>query len=678
MSLIANLDVNIRAKTGEFDGPIGSSAGKVGGFAQAVESAGQTIEGRFRGLVERVGAVGVAIATVGAAVLAVGAAITGGIVAAVKTFADHGAELLRLSHTTGVTVEALSTLQFAFGKVGVEAESLTTGLVHMQAFLSEAINGGKEAREKLLRLGLSLDVLRRVPSDEKFRIIADALSRVADETERVAAARAIFGRGGTDLLPGIDLGAAGIRQLEEDMRRLGLVMTGESARMSREFLKSLNALTGGFKGVWFQVSQALLPILSELVAPLKTIRDQMLLGGRAAALWISANRELVATVLKVGFGAVAVGTALVAAGAAVKGVSLALGLLSPFVAGAGVALSGLGRVGGRALLFLTTPLGLVTALGVALTTMGGGATIAGLGILGMVVAIKLVPVACAVASAAMAGLSVVTAIFTGGLSLVPTLIAAGSVALIAFGVYMAYVNATSKESADAFARWKAIAVDAFGAIKAAVLGGRIDLAFAVVTAGLNLAWVEVIGFMRVKWQEFLNWWPATMEGAAKAVARALVEATAAGLRAVQQLTGQDTTALDARERGLLAQIDRRAGAWQAARDRALQQLQAGIAVDVNAARAALNAAMAAANAVAPAAAGAGGGGGQGGGGAERKPLEFAERGSVKAFEIINKVQGDRVYAVQNRTLQENQAMRRLLERIAQDFARAPVVARANI
>jgi hypothetical protein len=432
------------------------------------------LTGALNATADKLQAWGVGVAKFGGLLTAVGAAVTGPAVAAVAAFAEQGVELLRLSQVTGTTVEALSTLQFAFGKVGVEAESLNTALVHMQAFLSEAIQGGKSARETLTRLGLSIGVLKNVPSDEKLRLIADALAKIGDETQRVAAAREIFGRGGAELLPGLNRGAAGLRELEDEARRLGLVMTNETAKASFDLLKNMNALTSGLKGAWFLVSKELLPILLELTAPLKDVKTQIVLTGRAVANWVKDNRELVGAVLKAGFAIGAAGAALVVLGGALKVAGLALG--APIV---GITALGIGmatvegdtRTWGLALaalgvglkLFgvnLLSPLGLTAALGTALVVMGDDTRLAGIAVLAGVAAIKLIPVACTVATAAlavlkfgMAALAVVTAGTTAAVSLLPFALAGAAVALVALvavaGYAVAGFGGVSRGAADA-------------------------------------------------------------------------------------------------------------------------------------------------------------------------------------------------------------------------------------
>ena len=99
-------------------------------------------------------AVGAGVQTAGLAIMAAGTAIVGSLAAAGLAFAKIGSDLNDLSARTGMSVEALSELQFVFAQTGVEAADLESGIKKMQKAVVEAANGSQGANDTLARLGL--------------------------------------------------------------------------------------------------------------------------------------------------------------------------------------------------------------------------------------------------------------------------------------------------------------------------------------------------------------------------------------------------------------------------------------------------------------------------------------------------------------------------------------------
>jgi hypothetical protein len=67
--------------------------------------------------------------------------------------------------------------------------------------ISKAAGGGKEAVQALSSIGLSAADFQGLSSSEQFTLIANAINGITDPAQRAAAAVAIFGKSGADLLP---------------------------------------------------------------------------------------------------------------------------------------------------------------------------------------------------------------------------------------------------------------------------------------------------------------------------------------------------------------------------------------------------------------------------------------------------------------------------------------------
>lgn len=108
---------------------------------------------------------------------------------------------LKLSRSLGISYQELRTLQLAADLSGASSEQLATAFTKAQVTITKAGQGSKESVAALRTLGLAVDELAGKSVTEQFAAIASAISRIQDPAQRAAAAVAIFGRSGAQLLP---------------------------------------------------------------------------------------------------------------------------------------------------------------------------------------------------------------------------------------------------------------------------------------------------------------------------------------------------------------------------------------------------------------------------------------------------------------------------------------------
>lgn len=293
-------------------------------------------------------AFGAMVTAIGAKLAFLGVAMALPLLGAVKVYADMGSELLDMSERTGFTVEALSGLQFAAEQSGSSLEELEVSLRKMQRTLADAHLGGEAGAKALGKLGLSIAQLVDLTPEQQFEMIAEAISQIADPTMQTAAAMEIFGKSGTKLLPLLRNGAAGIQQLMEQARRLGLVMSKEDAEAAERFGDMMGRL-------WRQIKMAVFHIGAGLAPTLESLGEWISQVVGATSAWLQENRALVTIIAGVAGGLTAAGLALMLLGPAIS----AVGMVITFITGAfwllGAAIGfALGLVG-----TLLTPLGLL-------------------------------------------------------------------------------------------------------------------------------------------------------------------------------------------------------------------------------------------------------------------------------------------------------------------------------
>jgi hypothetical protein len=299
-----------------------------------------------------------ALRSVGMVAAGAGAALASALAAATKSFADQGDALDEMSTRTGVSVEALSELQYGAKLAGVESETLETSLRFMVRALNDASQGGKGAIEMLAQLGLRSEDLQGLSPDKQLELIADRLGGVVDPGQRAALAMELFGRSGTAMLPMLSGGAAGIQQMRDRARELGLTFTAEGANSAARFSDALDELTAVLQRAWQAVGEQLAPTLTQLV--------QIATNGAVALLkWVQANKGVV-------LGAAAAAVGLMAVGGLVIGLSVGMNLLAGACAIVTAAMSVLTAV--------------TAALGVAQALLVGGIALVVVAIAGVAVA----------------------------------------------------------------------------------------------------------------------------------------------------------------------------------------------------------------------------------------------------------------------------------------------------
>ncbi len=300
-------------------------------------------------------AFGKKVRDIGLKIAAVGTAVVTALLGAAKTFATMGDHVAKMGRRTGFSAEALSELGFAAEQSGADMETLEKGLRRMQRTIYDAARGLSTATEGLSVLGLSVEDLKGLSPEDQFTLIADRIGAIKDPTLKAAVAMEMFGRSGTQMLPLLENGAAGINALREEARRLGLTISSEDARAAEEFSDTLNRMWRVVKQAVFAIGAALAPTLSEVAVwitrTVKTTTD-----------WIKQNRGLVVTVLKVAAVVTVIGGGLVALGLAASALGTVLGGLATIASVAGTVLSAVGAVIGAIL----SPVGLVIVAIVAL------------------------------------------------------------------------------------------------------------------------------------------------------------------------------------------------------------------------------------------------------------------------------------------------------------------------
>ena len=304
---------------------------------------------------KRLKAFGTSVSTMGFKIAAAGTAMMAPLLGAAKVFASTGDQLEKMRARTGFTAQALSELGFAAEQGGASIDQLDRSLAAMARFSVMVERGLKTSTDLLDMLGVSVDQFKNASPEERFKLLAEALSQVEDETLRAGIALNVFGRSGRELLPMLEGGRASIEALQEEARRLGITLTDDDADAAAELTDAMNRLRRQLKAIVVQIGAALAPVLTELQQNIAPLISQII-------GWVKENRTLVVTIFKIAAAVMAAGVGLIVLGGLIIGFGSTIGGLVGIIGGVGTAIALLGKM----VALLLSPLGLVILAVVAL------------------------------------------------------------------------------------------------------------------------------------------------------------------------------------------------------------------------------------------------------------------------------------------------------------------------
>ena len=194
--------------------------------------------------------------TIGPAIA--GAFTVGAVVNAVSAFTDFTSKLTDMSQKTGISTTGLQKLQQAFAQSGVSIDAVT-GAVTMLG--QNLVGGGKGAVNAMAQLGLSIGEVTRLQPDQAFIKVADAVAKVENPMERARLAMDLFGRGGVEVLAGLD---GHLAETTESFARMGMILSEDVVKAGDQFGDTLTVLKTQGMAMLGQMIAPMLPALTQL------------------------------------------------------------------------------------------------------------------------------------------------------------------------------------------------------------------------------------------------------------------------------------------------------------------------------------------------------------------------------------------------------------------------------
>ena len=243
-----NMDAMLRIKA-DVQGE--NNIRRLGNSLQGLQGQAKNAAMGFNSLKGAVGGFATAIA---------GSAIVAGLGAIVKKSIDAGDELFNLQAKTGLAANSLIGIGNAAKLADVDMGTLGKGLTKLNVNLVKAAEGNEELARKFQALGVNVKNANGqvVPADKALKQIADRFADMPDGAQKAAAAVALFGKSGTELIPLLNEGAA-------SMEKFTYKVGEDFAARSDLFNDTITELSIKTQGFGLELTDALLPALQSIL-----------------------------------------------------------------------------------------------------------------------------------------------------------------------------------------------------------------------------------------------------------------------------------------------------------------------------------------------------------------------------------------------------------------------------
>ncbi|MGI0118321.1 hypothetical protein [Zooshikella sp. RANM57] len=202
----------------------------------------------------------------GAGVLAGGATAAFGLSAWTAKRLDP---IAKTADKLGFGIEALQEFQYAAERSGVSVQQFNLGTQRMVRRVAEAAKGTGEAKNALAELGLNAQWLGKLKPEQQYEQIAEAMSQVKNQNDRVRLAMKLFDSKGVDLVNMLKGGRKGLQELRVDARATGNVLGEQAARDAENFNDALLNAQMALGGVKNTIGAAMMPAFTELMKHFK-------------------------------------------------------------------------------------------------------------------------------------------------------------------------------------------------------------------------------------------------------------------------------------------------------------------------------------------------------------------------------------------------------------------------
>lgn len=216
-----------------------------------------------------------------------------------KKTMDSAGEIADNAAQVYLATDAYQKWAYAFKLLGVEESTMKNAFIKLNTLLGDIAQGnGSKYEESLNKIGLSTEALMGLSPDEAFETIRNSLSRLEDETLRVAIANEIFGgKIGAELAQVIGATSSEVSALKDEVEELGII-TEEEIKTAKGYKDSLDRLKQSTQSLSMKLSTAFVPVLDKVN---DVLQNKLIPAAQRIIAWwnnlSSATKKIIAVVV---------------------------------------------------------------------------------------------------------------------------------------------------------------------------------------------------------------------------------------------------------------------------------------------------------------------------------------------------------------------------------------------
>lgn len=180
-------------------------------------------------------------------------------------------EIGKLSRQFGNTTQFLSEMRGILSLTGVEWSSFTTAIRTSSRAIDDAARGLATQKRAFDLLNIDIQQLQRLAPDQQFEAIVEGLRRMGPGFRQTAAAQAVFGRGGAELLRLANLQRGEFAKLRAEQRALGRSLSEDQTKAAEDVLDAFDRIKQSTQGVVDQFSLTLAPVVETVAGVFRTV-----------------------------------------------------------------------------------------------------------------------------------------------------------------------------------------------------------------------------------------------------------------------------------------------------------------------------------------------------------------------------------------------------------------------
>lgn len=221
--------------------------------------------------------------------------IAGSIAYLIKSAIDTAESLEKMSQRVGISVESLSTFRYIAQLAGTDVSVFEKAVQRLSKNVNDFSMGMGEAKDSFEALGIEArDSNGNLRNSEQIIFdVADRFSMMEDGTKKTAFALEIFGRAGADLIPMLNAGSDGLKDMQEEARKLGLEISTNTAKQAAEFKDNMLRLQSTVTGLGRILATEALPFLNNLASAMIVLTQNTNATTTAAAGLITGLKSVI-------------------------------------------------------------------------------------------------------------------------------------------------------------------------------------------------------------------------------------------------------------------------------------------------------------------------------------------------------------------------------------------------